>query len=416
MTLAGPRRGFFKPGELKDFRQSLTVVREPQCGACGLFKGCLSPKMPVTGSGARKILIVGEAPGENEDVQNRSFVGKSGEMLTTKLRHSGVGLFQDCWVTNALRCRPKNNKLPKDPGKLISYCRPLLLRAITELKPEVIILLGKIPVQSLIGWLWKEDVGAIGRWVGHRIPSMRLNAWICPTFHPSFVLRGQRKGQTDVAESLLQTHLDHACNLQGRPYPHGVPNYEKLVKRCHDPDEACDYLHRMIDACRTVALDYETDRLKPDSRRARIVSCAVSDGTVSVAFPWHGRVVEVFKELITSPRIPKVGWNAKFEQRWTMKALGCEVNNWLLDGMLGAHVLDTRKGTKGLKFRSFVHLGMDSYNDEVEPYLKPESGGSNDENRLSQVSVDRLLLYNGLDALLEYKLAEIIAPRVGVEL
>lgn len=406
------RRGFFKPGEVGQQRASLNVIRQPGCAACGLHKGCLSPKMPVHGQGARKILVVGEAPGENEDYQGKPFVGKSGEMLKTALGRNQVGLFQDCWVTNSLRCRPKRNKLPKDPKKLIEHCRPYLLTAIKELQPEVIILLGGVPVQSLIGWLWKEDMKGIMRWAGWQIPSTRLNAWVCPTYHPSYVGR-ERSKDGQVVEALFQTHIDAACALSGRPYPDGPPDLRKAVKCIHNPDEAADLIHRLIDAHRPVAFDYETDRLKPDHPNARIVCCSVSDGTVSVAFPWHGAAVRAMKELLTSD-IPKVGFNVKFEECWTRRALGIRVCNWVFDGMLAAHVIDNRPGTKSLKFQAFVRMGADSYDDEIKPYLMADDG--NQRNRITELSLSKLLLYCGVDSLYESRLAAMLAPQLGVEL
>src|SRR5688572_528647 len=86
----------------------------PKCGACGLLKGCKSPKMPVSGKGAKGILIIGEAPGRDEDIQGRPFVGATGEKLETTLRKLGVEMRRDCWLTNALICRPKANVIEKE--------------------------------------------------------------------------------------------------------------------------------------------------------------------------------------------------------------------------------------------------------------------------------------------------------------
>lgn len=313
----------------------------------------------------------------------------------------------------ASNCRPRRNKLPKDPKQLIEHCRPYLLRAVKELGPEVIILLGGVPVYSLIGWLWKEDSKGTMRWAGWQIPSARLNAWVCPTFHPSFILRGQKGRGADVAEALFNAHLEAACSLRGRPYDPAPPDLAKCVRCVHDPERAADHVHRYIDAGRPVAFDYETDRLKPDHPDARIVCCGVSDGATSVSFPWHGAARKAVKELLLSD-VPKVGWNCKFEEKWTRRDLGVRVNNWALDGMLAAHVVDNRQGTKSLKFQAFARLGQDSYDDHIKPYLSAETG--NDRNRVAELSLDKLLHYCGLDALLEAKLGQLLAPQVGVEL
>jgi uracil-DNA glycosylase len=65
--------GFFKGSELKLVKAP--SARVPQCGVCGLWRGCKTPKMEVSGKGKRRILIVGEAPGADEDTQGKPFVG-----------------------------------------------------------------------------------------------------------------------------------------------------------------------------------------------------------------------------------------------------------------------------------------------------------------------------------------------------
>jgi hypothetical protein len=107
------------------------------------------------------------------------------------------------------------------------------------------------------------------------------------------------------------------------------------------------------------------------------------------------------KKLLLSP-VPKIGWNIKYEDRW-FAAMGVSVNNWAWDGMQAAHVLDHRPGITGLKFQAYVRLGQSSYGDRVHPMLEASSG--NDPNRIRQVDLRELLLYNGLDSLLTYNVA-----------
>ena len=153
-----------------------------------------------------------------------------------------------------------------------------------------------------------------------------------------------------------------------------------------------------------LSFDYETNRLKPDHRDARIVCCSVSNGETSIAFPWQGKAIKTMKFFLDS-NIPKIGYNALFETRWTKRELGIDINNWIWDGMLAAHVLDNRKKITGLKFQSFVLLGQESYDDVVKPFFYTE--GSNIENRIREVSLDKLLTYCAMDSLLEWKVAEI---------
>lgn len=400
--------GFLSESTLRESKAPPSLV--PRCGACGLLKLCSSPKMLVDGEGRRKILIVGEAPGREEDEQGKPFVGPTGRILRDALAKFGVDLRRDCWLTNAARCRPPKNDLNE---KTIEHCRPLLIQAIKELQPEIIIPLGTVAVKSLIGWLWKEDPGGIGRWVGWKIPCQKINAWICPTWHPAALLHGEKKEpESAVRKILFADHLKAATKLKGRPWKR-VPDYRKQVSVILDPNQAANTVWNFYTSEKPVAFDFETDRLKPDRGESRIVCCSVSDGEFTFAFPWHGEAIIAMRELLRSP-VPKIGFNAKFEDRWVRRHFGHGVKNWIWDGMLAAHVLDNRIGVKSLKFQAFALLGQEKYNDHIEPFLQGK--GSNEPNRIKEIGLEQLLLYCGLDSLLEYKVAIEQSKQLGVSI
>ena len=71
--------------------------------------------------------------------------------------------------------------------------KKLALKIIEKYKPKVIILLGGSSLLSMIGYRWKKDLGGITKWRGWTIPDRDFKAWICPTFHPSYVDRKQEK-------------------------------------------------------------------------------------------------------------------------------------------------------------------------------------------------------------------------------
>lgn len=385
---------FFKLS-ISSSKQSISKI--PKCGSCSLFKGCQSPKMKHSGKGRKGILLVGEAPGATEDERGIQFIGKAGQHLENHLLDVGIDMRKDCWITNCIICHLPDNKIPSP--KVIDYCRPTVFNTIDQLQPDVIICLGLIAVKSLIGHLWKEDVGPMARWAGWQIPSQKPNAYICPTYHPSYLLRENNP----VLDLYFSQHLAAAVALNGKPWQK-LPEYEKQVQVIENPLEAAATIRKLIkQQPPLVAFDYETDRLKPDSKEAEIVSCAISDGETTLSYPWHGEAIEATKELLTDSDIKKTAHGMKFEHRWSKAVLGIEVSPWAYCSMVGSHVLDNRRGVTGLKFQAYVRLGQPSYNDYIEAFLKQKN--SNEKNKIREADLRKLLLYGGMDAKLQYELA-----------
>ena len=391
-----PKRGFFQMSEVQSKAPISTVAK---CGACGLYKKCRSPKMGVSGKGRRKILVVAEAPGEEEDKRGIQLIGNSGKRLMEAMYRAGVDMRNDCWLTNALICRPPDNKIPS--AAHIDYCQPNLRNTIAELKPDVIIPIGGTAVKSLISMVWKpHDIGGITRWYGWKIPCQKFNAWICPTFHPSYLLRTK----SPVLGMMFDKHIKAASTLRGVPWPDGIPNYESQVEVLYDSDEAARIIDRMIAKGGEVAFDFENNMLKPDRDEGEIVCCSVCwEGKKTIAFPWHGEAIPAMKRLIRSD-LGKIASNMKHEERWCRKHFGVGVKNWVWCTMTAAHWLDNRKGITGLKFQAFADLGLAEYNAHIEPYLKADH--SNAFNRIKEVELGKLMLYCGLDSLLEFIIAK----------
>ncbi len=404
------RQGFFKPSEIASTKP-LKLIAE--CDKCGLWRGCTSPKMEVSGRGKRKILVVGEAPGRDEDLQGKAFVGPSGQLLQETLRRYGVELREDCWVTNAAICRPKNNQLPE---KAIDFCRPNLIKTIKELSPEVILLLGGSAVKGLIDYLWRDEEGTatgVYRWVGWQIPCQEINAWVCPTWHPSYLLheRDDRTGRVnEPLELLFEQHLQKMTLLSGRPWKQ-LPDYLTNIKRVTDITRASEMIQGMI-GDKPVCWDLETNSKKPEGDASRILCCGVSDGITSFAFPWHGEAIEAMRELLES-KTPKIGWNAKFDARWVRTKHNIRTRNWLWDGILAAHALDSRHRTKSLEFQAFVRLGVKSHK-TLKKWMKGEDKSGYAINQLAtSVKLEQLLAYAAQDARLEWELAQLQMKELG---
>lgn len=405
--------GFFQAGTFAKAPAANVNATVPYCGACGLWRNCRSPKMPWSGEGLRGILVVGEAPGKTEDDQGSQFVGKTGNRLRDEFAALGVDLDRDCWKTNSLICWPgpgADGKGNANPTKeQVNFCRPNLFNTIQELQPTTVILLGNPAVESLIGRLWRPDPGPISRWAGWRIPDQTINAWVCPTWHPSFIVREEEKNPAQLL--WWRRHLAAAVALESRPWPDGPPDYAAQVEIIYNADEAANALDWFIEQGFPVAPDFETTTLKPDGPHTAIYTCAVSNGDRTISYPWHGAAIVATQRLLRSP-VPKICYHAKFEWRFTKAEFGHGINNIVWCGMNAAHVLDNRMSVTGLKFQSYVRLGQPQYNDAVEDYLKAD--GTNAPNRIRQVDLGQLLKYGGMDALLEVLIARHQMEEMGV--
>nr|WP_240787132.1 uracil-DNA glycosylase [Ramlibacter rhizophilus] len=118
------------------------------CQACGL---CQGRRQAVFGAGDRQAawMVVGDAPGEEEDLRGEPFAGQAGQLLDNMLRAVGVDRQQGAYLTTAIKCRPPGNR-PPAPQELAS-CAAHLRRQVALLQPRVILALGRLAVQSLLG-------------------------------------------------------------------------------------------------------------------------------------------------------------------------------------------------------------------------------------------------------------------------
>ncbi|QSJ18488.1 uracil-DNA glycosylase [Nostoc sp. UHCC 0702] len=154
-----------------------------QCHRCELGK---TRTHAVVGRGNLKalIMIVGEAPGQNEDETGLPFVGKSGQLLEKILASVNLSTEEDIYIANINKCRPPNNRVPT-PDEMAA-CKPYLLEQIRLVDPKIILLTGATAVKGITGD--KRGITKIrGQW-------LEWEERLCmPIFHPSYLLRNPSK-------------------------------------------------------------------------------------------------------------------------------------------------------------------------------------------------------------------------------
>jgi DNA polymerase len=173
------------PAAVADLGWSELRAAVASCRACRL---CESRKQTVFGVGHERAhwMVIGEAPGAQEDEQGEPFVGAAGQLLDAMLRSLGLSRTADgdparrVFIANTLKCRPPGNRNPQ-PDEM-AQCEPFLLRQIELVQPRLILAMGRFAVQALLRS--NEPVGKLRGRV-HRLQGRPLVV----TYHPAYLLR-----------------------------------------------------------------------------------------------------------------------------------------------------------------------------------------------------------------------------------
>ena len=152
-----------------------------RCTRCDLHR---TRTRAVLGVGDRHAqwLVVGEAPGAEEDRQGEPFVGRAGQLLDAMLRAIGLARGHNVYIANILKSRPPGNRDP-DPAE-VAACLPYLERQIELIRPRLILAVGRIAMQNLLG-----TQAPLGRMRGQVFEFGRLKTALIVTYHPAYLLR-----------------------------------------------------------------------------------------------------------------------------------------------------------------------------------------------------------------------------------
>lgn len=173
-----------------------------QCDNCIACELHLTRNNVVFADGNPKtasIVLIGEAPGENEDLQGIPFIGRAGKLLNEFLDKAGISRENDLYIINTLKCRPPKNRVPSLAEK--ESCRKFLLSQIEIIDPKIILLCGatalksfsktKTPISKIRGEIFEIDVN------GKTYKAM-------PIFHPSYLLRNHSIEKNSPRDLMLK--------------------------------------------------------------------------------------------------------------------------------------------------------------------------------------------------------------------
>ena len=152
-----------------------------KCPRCDLS---LARNNVVIGSGPMdaKILLLGEAPGRNEDKQGKPFVGAAGKVLNGVLEDAGISR-DTVYITNAVKCRPPKNRVPKKEE--IEACSPYLKKQLEVIAPRFVVLLGKTAAETFLG-------RKVSMAEEHGKPFLHEGMTVMITYHPAAIIYNRK--------------------------------------------------------------------------------------------------------------------------------------------------------------------------------------------------------------------------------
>ena len=347
-----------------------------------------------------KIVIVGEAPGKDEEELGIPFVGQSGRMLDDWLRDAGIKR-RDCYVTNVVKYRPPSNNLKRlhEIGHTIDEGIPQLWQEIGEINPNVILALGNLSLKVLTG----KGSGSSGilKYRGSILPSVNLDSKVVPTIHPAAFLHSQGADGPGAMKYQMRhvVHFDLVRLFEQSQFKKYSPP-QRHLEIIRSPITLQRFLDQYKDK-HVVSVDIET-----------VYGIPVC---IALAFnEWHGISVplldimkwqnlegiqiselsmiwKILIDFFDREDTLVIGQNFKFDHSKLQDVCGIQIRTVYCDVMLLAHALHC-EFEKSQAFLASLYT--------EEPYYKDEGR----EFDWKRDKVDRLLLYNAKDAVVAFEI------------
>ena len=166
-------------GQIAEMEWPQLKAKVKGCTDCALRAGCTQTVFGV-GDESADWMLVGEAPGAEEDRRGEPFVGQAGKLLDNMLAAIGLARGENVYIANVLKCRPPGNRNP-EPEE-VAKCSPHLARQIALIRPKLIVAMGRFAAQTLLGT--DATIGSL-RGTVHRYQGVPLVV----TYHPAYLLR-----------------------------------------------------------------------------------------------------------------------------------------------------------------------------------------------------------------------------------
>lgn len=412
--------GFFIQDTAAPVKPSIELYHRLQCKVCPLAKITANkhPHMAPTGSDHPIVYICGEAPGENEDIENEQFVGLSGQLLRARIPRNWQNKIR--W-NNVVRTRPPKNRTPTEIE--IECCRPSIVEDISRTKPKAIFGFGGVPLD------WVAGLDRILLWRGRRMP-VRIGThecWYYPMLHPSFLLHRRKEKQwiKEGDRKLKPTHigseeermfvfdLQHAfAEVEDLPWPevHTEETARYGVEILDGRNGDLQRLEKLLNWAanqRLVGVDYETNGIRPYAADSKILTAAVGTDELSFAFALHHKqtrwdkadlleVKRLWVKFLRAPKVRKAVHFLNFEMEWTAYFYSKKLlyDSLWEDTATQSSVIDERLGKQREK------AGPLSLEWLVQQYFgfNLKALSNLDRAKLDDAPLPEVLRYNAMDA------------------
>lgn len=364
--------------------------------------------MKMSGPKHPELLIVGEAPGEEEDDAGEPFVGKSGQLLRNVLGEIGYDL-KAVSFTNVVRCRPPENKITK---RYIDLCSQFAVRDIEASGAKLVFLLGNSPLQGVL-----HETG-ITSWNGVLIK--KGDVTYVPLYHPAYILRDMTRMSEWLNAMLDATEGDtKQSDSYELSYPQTVTDVLAMA------EDLRQYKY--------ISFDTEVQSLNPFTERSLLLAVSFARPGVAYSLPvdhpeawWdisnanhrhandHDVIVQEIINILQEHSGHLIGHNVKFDQMQAYGLLGDLEIDAAGDSMIISHLLDSRSGIHGLKRLAGLNLGMYEYDRELKAYVAAHKEANFDRGgSYAKVPLDILLPYSAKDAEATLKLHGLLYERLS---